>query len=180
MGKSMISLDMFQAFANRFSVLSLIITCTFLGGCTSKSENQITEIITIPRIPSTFTDPPVSRDDVKKTDYSSQFDQLNNKKTILKSIQFGRIDPFQPPEDDNYSSEIPNGLFFTGIIKINGLVKAIITNENVSGTIIEGYIGTNENNLIPTGWLVKDIDEEREELVLTYQDKNLILSLQKI
>jgi len=177
--KSMISLDLFQAFINRPSIISIIVTSSFLFGCTGASENQNIEIITIPRIPSTFIDPPSSKDDIKNTDYSSQFDQLKNKNTILKSMKVGRNDPFQPPEDDNYSLEIPSGMFFNGIIKVNGLVKAIITNDKTSGSIMEGEIGSTENTLIPTGWLVKDIDEENEELVLTFKDQSLILSLQK-
>ena len=177
--KSMISLELFQAFVNRSSIISIIITSSFLVGCSGSSENQTIEMITIPRIPATFVDPPASNDDIKNTDYSSQFDQLKNKNTILKSTKIGRNDPFQLPEDDNYSLEIPSGMSFNGIIKANGLVKAIITNEETSGSIMEGETGSSDNTLIPKGWLVKNIDEENGEVVLTYKDQSLILSLQK-
>ena len=175
----MISLELFQAYIRRFSIIFTIVSSSFLLGCSSSSEKQTTEIITIPRIPSAFIDPPSSRDDLKSTDYSSQFDQLKNKKVILSSIKVGRTDPFQLPLDDDYAFSNPPDMFLTGIIKVNGVLKALITKEGTYGAVMEGETGSVENNLLPSGWLVKNIDEENAEIVLTYRDKNLILSLER-
>ena len=69
---------------------------------------------------------------------------------------------------------------FTGIIKVNGLVRALLTNEQFSGSLVPGDLGGKDTNLIPNGWLVKDIDDKKEELILSYQDQNITLELQKL
>ena len=177
----MIGLNSFQAFRSVTLLFPVIILSAFLGGCRGVADKKVTEVISIPRIPLSFIDPPASTNQRKNTDYSSQFDPLKSKSNILQSVSVGRNDPFQLPEVVTSDSlGLSKTLSFTGIIKVNGLVRALLTNEQFSGSLVPGDLGGKDTNLIPNGWLVKTIDEKKEELILNYQDQNITLELQKL
>ncbi len=181
MRESMIGLDIFQAFKGVHLLCPVIFLSTFIGGCSGVSDEKVTEVISIPSIPLSLIDPPDSTNQRKNTDYSSQFDPLKSKSAILKSISFGRNDPFQLPEVVGTDSiGLSNNLSFTGIIKVNGLVRALLTNKKFSGSLVIGDLGGKDTDLIPNGWIVESIDEKKEELTLSSKDQNITLELQKL
>ena len=149
----------------------ILFTGILISGCASTNQKLNTEIITVPRIPQEIKDIPNS-------EINFVFNEIPSKESVRKSVQVGRNDPFLPPLLDLESmASIPNDFQFDGIMKLNGMVRALVSSDSFSGSVFKGNLGGRDTKLIPDGWIVEAVNDETEELIFSFNDKRIVMKL---
>ena len=146
----------------------------FISGCAVTNTKLDQETILFPRIPTEITE--ITEIPNSKIDFI--FNEIPSKESVRQSIQVGRNDPFLPPLLDLESvASIPNDFQFDGILKLNGIVRALVSSDSLSGSIFQGNLGGRDSKLIPDGWVVEAVDEETEELIFSFNDQRIVMKL---
>tara|TARA_B100000579_G_C22668956_1_gene774652 strand:- start:100 stop:612 length:513 start_codon:yes stop_codon:yes gene_type:complete len=160
-----------QACKKSLNFAYIIFAGILISGCASANQKLNTEIITVPRIPEEIKDIPISEIDFV-------FNEIPSKESVRTSVQVGRKDPFLPPLLDLESmASMPNDFQFDGIMKLNGIVRALVSNDSFSGSIFKGNLGGRDTKLIPDGWIVEDVNDETEELIFSFNDQRIVMKL---
>ena len=102
-----------------------------------------------------------------------ELDPLPSADQVNKGVLSGRYDPFSSP----LSLDAPLGFKLKGIIGSINYKLAYVEYYEKVGILRLGDIGGKQTNLLPKGWLVKDIDIENGSLHLTSRGINAIIKL---
>ena len=127
------------------------------------------------RIAKTVLPPPNAIESIKVPAKNKpiELDLLPSEEEVNQGVISGRYDPFSSP----LSLDAPLGFKLKGIIgSISDKLAYVEYNEN-SGILRLGDIGGTQTNLLPKGWLVKEIDIENGSLHLTSRGINAIIKL---
>ena len=159
-------------FLNKLTAINLrIIKTTWLAfivvlaGC-SKPPTRIAQTILPPPNSIESIEVPVENKPIV-------LDLLPSKEEVNQGILSGRNDPFSSP----LSLDAPLGFQLKGIIGSVNYKLAYVEYYDKKGILRLGDIGGTQTNLLPKGWLVKDIDIENGSLHLTSRGINAIIKL---
>ena len=127
------------------------------------------------RVAKTFLPPPnpLERIKVPAENKPIELDLLPSEEEVNQGVLSGRYDPFSSP----LSLDAPLGFQLKGIIGSINYKLAYVEYYEEAGFLKIGDIGGTETNLLPKGWLVKDIDIETGSLHLTSRGINAIIKL---
>ncbi len=127
------------------------------------------------RIAQTILPPPNSIESIEVPVENKPIvlDLLPSKEEVNQGILSGRNDPFSSP----LSLDAPLGFQLKGIIGSVNYKLAYVEYYDKKGILRLGDIGGTQTNLLPKGWLVKDIDIENGSLHLTSRGINAIIKL---
>ena len=163
-------INSYKFFNSNYSCLSLFIISILLFGCSNRYKTEISEPIIVPIIPQDIKE-------IKTPIYLADFEKLPSKKKVKNSISKGRYDSFLPPFVKANSLSLPSTLKFNGILSIDGDLKAFISSSNGSGAVQKGSIGGQDTVLIPNGWLVENINGDKEEITFSYKEQRVNIEL---
>ena len=100
---------------------------------------------------------------------------LKNKQEILSNIKFGKEDPFSKRKI--IINKLNSDFKLTGFINTKIKKYAFVSYLDNEGTIMEGYIGGGNNNLLPNGAKVISINPKNKKLIINYENKDFIFKL---
>ena len=100
---------------------------------------------------------------------------LKNKQEILSNIKFGKENPFSKGEIK--VNKLSSNFKLTGFINTKIKKYAFVSYLDNEGTIMEGYIGGGNNNLLPNGAKVISINPKNKKLIINYENKDFIFKL---
>ncbi len=100
---------------------------------------------------------------------------LKNKQEILSNIKFGKEDPFSKRKI--IINKLNSDFKLTGFINTKIKKYAFVSYLDNEGTIMEGYIGGENNNLLPNGAKVISINPKNKKLIINYENKDFIFKL---
>ena len=95
----------------------------------------------------------------------------------IKNISYGRNDPFLPPSLKSSELSIPQTFIYHGHISSSKSPNAFVSFKDESGFVKEGDVGGESTNLLPPGWLVKNIDLVNQTLTLTFENSSVLVDL---
>jgi len=109
----------------------------------------------------------------------------NNLKPLLKNVElsktinFGKENPFAPPERENdakLQKKVNDAnlkkLELTGFLSINKNKYALVNYMNKSGSLTSNSVGGSNTDLLPDGAKVKEINLKKEILILDIDNQN--------
>ena len=163
-------INSFKFFKPTYASLSILLISIFSFGCSNRYKTEISDPIIFPIIPQDLKE-------INTPLYLSDFEKLPSKTKVKNSIPKGRYDPFLLPFVRANSLSLPSSLTFNGILSINGDLRALISSSNGSGSVQEGSIGGQDTFLIPNGWLVENINGDKEEITFSYKEQRVNIEL---
>jgi len=152
--------------------LSFLVASAFLTSCAAMKPKASIEMIYPPVIPKEYESSPP---EIKKVE--NNFTKLKSSKSFSENIEVGRSDPFKPPLFKKSKLVVPDKFKFNGVINANGQVIALVTYDGSYGSISVGNIGGVDTDLIPDGWIVKNIIHDAPRIQLKYLSKSLNIDL---
>ena len=158
-------------------ILITLCTATLLVSCSSQKTEEI-DISALQLIPKKEKEITTKVDDVV-TPVENNLKPLLNKDQLNSTINFGKENPFAPPERENDAKiqrELNDAnlkkLKLTGFLSINNNKYALVNYMNKSGSLTSDSIGGINSDLLPDGAKVKEINSKQEILVLDIDDQN--------
>ena len=140
-----------------------------INSCASKQLDPI-EIIQKPILPKEFTYFP---DDIQ----SPNLIPLSSSDEIVNDKNFGRNDPFLPPQISGDQLSAPDTFKFHGLISSQYGVDAFVSYKNRTGTLKSGDVGGENTNLLPSGWALANVDKDTNVLVLVFEKSSIEIDL---
>ena len=147
----------------------IIFLIPLLSSC-STNQTKVVEVILPPKSPKEFSSIP------ERTD-NPELLALQTVEQKTKDINVGRFDPFLPPQIGSNSPAIPKTFKYHGQISSGDVVNAFVSYEDQKGTIKQGDIGGKSTNLLPLGWIVKEIDLNTQSLILSFDSSPVKIDL---
>ena len=161
----------------RLKILLAIFASSFLFSCSPKNNSIDFDFSTIKKSKKIKAAEIDHKE--KNSSNSMLFIQdlvpLKNKQEILSNIKFGKEDPFSKGEI--IVNKLSSDFKLTGFINTKIKKYAFVNYLDNEGTIIEGYIGGENNNLLPNGAKVISINPKNKKLIINYENKNFIFKL---
>tara|TARA_Y100000991_G_scaffold131913_1_gene99397 strand:- start:553 stop:1065 length:513 start_codon:yes stop_codon:yes gene_type:complete len=100
-----------------------------------------------------------------------------NKSEILRSIEFGKIDPFSEEGTIDKVNNLNTNFKLNGFLNTKDNKYVFVSYLGQTGTITEESIGGENTTLLPNGAKVLNIDPKKLKLIINFEDEDYILEL---
>ena len=157
-----------------------IFVVSLLSSCAPKNSNIDFDFSTIKKTKklSTFSESKKINDNVENKLYAQDLNPLKNKDEILSNMKFGKKDPFSRElNKDIKINKLNLDLKLKGFINTDFNKYAIVTYQEIEGTLSEESVGGENTNLLPRSAKVLKVDPINKELTINFENKNFILKL---
>ena len=165
---------------NFINITLALLAGPLLVSCTQKSSDIDFDFSTIKKtkkLPALSESIKINDNDENKL-YVQDLNPLKNKDEILSNMKFGKKDPFSRElNKDIKINKLNLDLKLKGFVNTDFNKYAIVTYQEIEGTLSEESVGGENTNLLPRSAKVLKVDPINKELTINFENKNFILKL---